>query len=132
MGLFTNKKKGRAPHSWYPEILHWKEGDEVIARNVHPKNPLTKLIAFESGKLNLTYIYRGLTADGRIIVEEKDSGEYHKLLFYKFVKKAKNITLKGRMITHELDTSNEYMELMQEFQKAYTELETSDKPKLLD
>jgi len=34
MGLFKNKKKGIAPHTWYPEILQWKQGDEINVWNI--------------------------------------------------------------------------------------------------
>lgn len=34
MGLFRNKKKGVPPHTWYSEILHWKEGDRINCWNI--------------------------------------------------------------------------------------------------
>ena len=126
MALFRKTNKGIAPHIGYPEIMHWQAGDEIVARNIHAKNPLQKLVAYEDGVLNITYIFKSVTADGFILVEEKESGEPHKADFYTFVKKAKNITLKKRLMSSELNDSNEYMELMSEFQKAFDELQSAD------
>ncbi len=130
--MFKNKKKGAPPHTWYPEILHWKEGDEVRARNVANKGPLSTIILFEEGELNVVYLYKGVTNDGFIVIEEKDTGHLHKVLFQKFIRKAENLTLKNRSINHLLNESKEYMELITEFQSAFSELSDSDRPKLLE
>ena len=34
MELFRNKKKGVPPHTQYPEILHWKDGDRINCWNI--------------------------------------------------------------------------------------------------
>jgi len=123
--------KQQAPHTWYPEILHWKEGDEIKARNANAKSWFSKIMAFEVGKLNIFYYYKGVTSDGFIIVEEKETGHLHKLLFKKFIRKATNLSYKNRTINSDIDTSKEYMALMDEFQKAYLELQEADNQKLL-
>ena len=130
MGLFTNKKKGIAPHIWYPEILHWQEGDEVMARNVTATNIFLKIRAVDLEILNMTYLFKSVTNSGFIIVEEKETGELHKIEFYKFIRKAKNLSLRKRLIIGEIEDSKGYMELMSEFRKAYQELESSDQKKL--
>ncbi len=132
MGLFRNKKKRAAPHTWYSEILHWKEGDTIVARNVRVKNWFSLVIAFEDSNLNLNYLYKSITRDGFIIIEEKDTGELHRVRFDTFIKHAKNISFNNRYIASEIDGSKEYMMLVEEFQTAYKDLEEKDNPKLLD
>lgn len=130
MGILSTKHQ--APHSWYPEILHWQEGDEIRARNANAKSWFAKLMAFEDGRLNIFYYYKGVTSDGFIIVQEKETGHLHKLIFKKFIRKAINLSLKNRMIHSDMGTSKEYMVLMEEFQKAYLELQEGDEKKLLE
>lgn len=125
------RKKEQPSHLLYPDILHWKEGDVIKSRNANITGPFSKLMAFETGKLNLTYLYKGLTGDGFIIVEEKDNGQLHKVNFKRFLKHAKNISFKNRAIEQDLDQSKNYMELIDEFQKAYTELQDGDKDQKL-
>lgn len=119
------------PHTYYPDILHWQDGDEIIARNVTAKNWFSKLSAFEIGNLNISYYYRGVTGDGTIIIEEKETGILHKESFWQFIKKAKNLSFSNRMIHSELEQSNEYMALMEEFRKAYEELQKTDEQRVL-
>lgn len=129
MGILS--KDHQAPHTWYPEILHWQEGDEIKARNANAKNWFSKLMAFEVGKLNIFYFYKGVTSDGYIIVEEKETGHLHKLVFKKFIKNAANLSYKNRTINLDINHSKDYMVLMEEFQKAYLELQEGDNQKLL-
>ena len=129
MGIIRRNRK--APHLWCSEILDWREGDELFARNAKAKNWFSKLMAFEDGKLNISYYYKGITKDGFILIEEKDSGHMHKLEFYTFIKRAKNMSYNNRSVYSEIEHSKEYMILIDEFQKAYLELEETDKPKLL-
>lgn len=116
----------KAPHLLHPEILHWQTGDEIQTRNLEARGFFRKMSAIEDGKLNLIYIYKGLTREGLIIVEDKESGKLHKTDFRKFIRKAKNISLDNRKIMMDMSESEEYMELMKEFQKAYKELEAHD------
>jgi hypothetical protein len=132
MGFFKKDKKGIPPHKLHPDVLHWKEGDEIVARNVKLKGWFSKIIAFEDGYLNMTYLFKAVTDDGYIIVEEKESNNLHKVEFRKFIKKANNNSLINRSIKQDLNHSKDYMELIDNFQQAYTDLEESDKPKLLE
>ncbi|MCR9133186.1 MAG: hypothetical protein NXI08_11445 [bacterium] len=132
MGIF-NKSSTKAPHLQHPEILHWKEGDIIRARNVKAKGIFSKLNALETGALTRNYEYKGITSDGFIIVEDEADKEIHKTDLQFFLKKAENLSLKNRTILTELDTSSEYMELIAEFQKAYMELsDQSEESKLLN
>ncbi len=124
--------KNLPPHKLHPDVLHWREGDEIVARNVKLKGWFSKLMAFENGILNMTYLFKAITNDGYIIIAEKESGNLHKTEFRKFIKKAKNNSFINRAIEQDLDKSKEYMELIDTFQQAYTELQESDKPKLLE
>jgi hypothetical protein len=120
------------PHKLHPDVLHWKEGDEILARNVKLKGLFSKIVAFENGKLNIGYLFKAITNDGFIIVAEKENRNLHKIEFARFIRKAKNLSFKNRSIEQDLDHSKEYMELIDTFQNAYKELEESDKPKLLE
>jgi len=131
MGIFSEKYTP-APHIRYPEILHWQEGDEIRARNANARNWFSKLMAFEDGHLNILYLYKGVTSDGFIIVEEKESGHLHKLKFGSFIKRATNLSFKNRRIHSDINETKEYMNLIEEFQKAYLELEESDTKKLIE
>ncbi len=131
MGLFKNKKKGAPPHTWYPEILHWQEEDEIRAFNVERNWFYATFFLIEEPQgLEVLYLYKGLTYDGLIVLEEKETGLLHKVDFYKFIKRARNLSLKNRSINQTLNQSKEYMELISEFQTAFSELSDSDKPKL--
>lgn len=131
MGIF-NKSSAKAPHLLHPEILHWKEGDIIRARNVKAKGIFSKLNALETGTFTRNYVYKGITSDGFIIVEDEADKEIHKTDLQSFLKKAENLSLKNRTILTELNTSSDYMELIAEFQKAYLELsDQSEESKLL-
>ena len=129
MGLF--RRKNIPAHKLHPDVLHWREGDEIVARNIKVKGPISKVMAFEVGKLNITYYYKGLTDDGFIILEEKETGHLDKVAFKKFIKHAKNMSFKNRSLKQDLEQSKDHMELIDEFQKAYNELQVSDKNRKL-
>ncbi len=132
MGIFSSKQT-KAPHLQFPEILHWQEGDIIKARNVKVKGFFSIVSAMETDTLYMKYIYKGLTRDGFIIVEDESGGEAHKTPLKKFLKKAENISHNNRTVLSDLDTSNEYMILISEFQKAYLELSNNEEDtKLLE
>lgn len=140
MGSFKIKKAGKAPHVWYPEILHWKEGDEIrsfdygeIENNNYIQNLMLRIdgIIDKDAIPTNVYLYKGITDRGFIIIAEKDSGRLYKIQFKKFIKNAINLSLRDRSIEQDLKSSKEYMELINTFQKAYHELEESDKTKNL-
>lgn len=93
MGIF-NKSTAKAPHLQHPEILHWKEGDIIRARNVKAKGIFSKLNALETGTLTRNYVYKGITSDGFIIIEDEADKEIHKTDLQSFLKKAENLSLK--------------------------------------
>lgn len=136
MGLFKNTKKSIPPHKLYPEILHWRDGDEIENIDFHKMERVNKfnaiLMRIDRVTPLATYLYKSLTSDGFIIVEEKETKHLQKIKFDKFVKQANNLSLKSRGVEQDLDYSKEYMELIDTFQKAYIELQESDKPKLLE
>ncbi|MEO9884737.1 MAG: hypothetical protein ABJR05_13580 [Balneola sp.] len=136
MGLFDNKINNTPPHKLHPEILHWREGDEIENidfQKMSHKNKFRTVVMRIDGVIPMTtYLYKSLTSDGFIIVEDKESKHLQKIPFGKFLKKANNMSLKSRWVEQELKDSKEYMELIDNFQQAYIELEESDKSKLLE
>ena len=136
MGIFKKKASKLPPHKIHPEVLHWKEDDEIENidfQKMERKSKFNTVVMRIDGVIPMTtYLYKSLTNDGFIIVEEKESKHLHKIEFERFVKQCNNLSLKSRWIEQDLDQSNEYMELIESFQKAYSELEESDKPKLLE
>lgn len=131
MSLFK-KRKEIYPHKVNSQLMHWREGDEIFARNIKAKSWFSKMIAFERNSLNIIYIFRGLTKNGSVILEEKETGHLEKTELRKFLKYAKNKSLKNRLLKNDLDESKEYMELLETFQKAFDELqEADDHPKRL-
>lgn len=133
MGFFTNKKKGVAPHTWYPEILHWKEGDRINCWNIAQSltgekfdwGTYRKYTSGNSGSGQYTFFFKSVDEKGKIYLtdEENDLVEFH---FYKFVKYSRNETLKSRALEQKVTESKEYMELMSNFQHAFNELQESD------
>lgn len=132
MGLFR-RKKNLPPHKIHPDVLHWQEGDELVYMSVIMNGPIVIDIDAYGDTNKKRGYFKSLTPDGHIIVEEKETGNLDKYDFKKFMKAAKNISFQNRSFSMEIDESKEYMELMKEFQKAYNELQASDKnQKLLE
>ncbi len=133
MKFFRNKKRGIPPHTWYPEILHWKEGDRVNCWNI--AQALTgekfdwatyrKYSSSDSSTGQHIFMYRSVDEDGKIYLAD-DNGDLVSFHFYKFIKYARNETLKSRMLEQRVLESKEYMELMDNFQKAFDELQEAD------
>ena len=138
MGLFRNKKKGVAPHSWYPEILHWKDGDRINCWNIAQAlggekfdwGTYHKYADSTSASGQYVFTYRGVDEIGKVYLAD-DEGDLVEFHFYKFIKYARNETLRSRNLEHRVVESKEYMELMENFQKAFTELQEADNQKLL-
>jgi hypothetical protein len=133
MGFFKNDKKGKPPHTWYPDILHWREGDSIYCWNI--------LVALNNKKYSWAEIHRytpegggfakahfkfiGVNSDGIIFV--KDSEDHLlEFEFYRFIKKSKNESLANRIAQDRLKETEDYMELMQNFQRAFDELQKND------
>tara|TARA_R110001599_G_scaffold8255_1_gene39990 strand:- start:19723 stop:20121 length:399 start_codon:yes stop_codon:yes gene_type:complete len=132
MGFFKRTKKKLPPHKLHPDVLHWREGDELVYMNVVLNGPFEIDIDSYEEKNKKYAFYKSLSSEGYIIIEEKESGNLSKYEFRKFIKAAKNISFQNRIISLEIKESNNYMELIESFQKAYTELQESDNPKLLE
>jgi len=132
MGFFTNKKKGKPPHTWYPEILHWREGDRINCWNIAQALTGEKFdwatfhkYSGGSGSGQYTFTYKSVDESGIIYLSDDDGGlvSFH---FYKFIKKSRNETLKSRGLEQQITDSEKYMELMSNFQHAFDELQEQD------
>lgn len=133
MRLFRNKKKNVAPHTWYPEILHWKDGDRINCWNI--AQALTgqkfdwgtyhKYTDATSASGQYVFTFRSVDEFGKIYLED-DDGDLVEFHFYKFIKYARNETLKSRKLEQRVIESKDYMELMGNFQKAFDELQEAD------
>ena len=139
MGLFKNDKKGKPPHTWYPEILHWREGDKIYCWNISKAFGYTKVKTKDVvkyinpnevvGKVNFTY--KSVDEDGTIYVTDPN-GHLVQFEFWRFIKASSNETLKSRLIEQKQENSNRYMDLMKNFQQAFDEMqEADDHPKRL-
>lgn len=133
MGIFSNDKKGKPPHTWYPDILHWQEGDEIYCWGIMSALGLKnfswatyhKYVDSLSGTAKGTFYYKSVDKQGNIFLEDK-TGNIVQFEFWRFIKKARNESLRSRQIEGQVKQSKEYMELMKEFQKAFNELQESD------
>lgn len=133
MGFFSNSKKGKPPHTWYPDILHWKEGDEIYCWGIISALGIWnfswaiyhKYVDSLSGTAKGTFYFKSVDKEGNIFLEDK-KGNLIQFEFWRFIKKARNESLKSRRIEGQVKQSEEYMELMKEFQNAFNELQESD------
>ena len=133
MGFFKNDKKGKPPHTWYPDILHWREDDSIYCWNVmsalgNNKQSWAEIHRYtpEGGgfaKAHFTFV--GVNSEGKIFVKDKEENllEFE---FYRFIKKSKNESLANRMVQDRLKGTENYMELMKNFQRSYDELQEAD------
>src|SRR5699024_11393173 len=103
MGLFSNKKKGKPPHTWYPDILHWQEGDEIYCWAVlsaigwmnFSMVDYHKYVDWNSAWGKGTFLYRSVDKSGNIFLED-ESGNIVQFEFWRFIKKSQNESLKSR------------------------------------
>ncbi len=133
MGFFKNDKKGKPPHTWYPDILHWREDDSIYCWNVMSalggnKQSWAEIHRYtpEGGgfaKAHFTFV--GVNSEGKIFVKDKEENllEFE---FYRFIKKSKNESLANRMVQDRLKGTENYMELMKNFQISFDELQEAD------
>ena len=132
MGLFRNKKKGVAPHTWYPEILHWREGDQINCWNIAQTISVSGK-KFDWGTyhkyaqtgMSVGFKYKSVDQHGKVYLEDEE-GHLVEFEFYRLIKYARNETLKSRKLEQQLADSRDYMELMQNFQQAFDELQAAD------
>lgn len=136
MGFFKNDKKGKPPHTWYPEILHWREGDKISCWNIakaigYMKGKSKDLYKYMSGAEQMyggfgkgTFKFKSVDEIGNIYLEYDD--EIVQFEFWRFIKAAENDSLKSRMLQNDVKNSEKYMELMSTFQHAFDELQEND------
>ena len=133
MGLFTNKKKGKPPHTYYPDILHWSEGDQIYCWSVLGAMNSFKAKHADYNKYTdqtspfgkAMFTYKGVDESGIVYLEDED-GHLIEFEFYRLIKKARNETLNKRKLQQKLKGSTKYMELMNSFQRAFNELQEAD------
>ena len=136
MGLFTSKKKDKPPHTWYPDILHWREGDQVFCWNIAKAIGYLKARAKDYSKYaqntgldygygKATFQFKSVDETGKIYLEDED-GLLVEFEFYKFITAAKNESLISRKVEQNQKKSDHYMELMENFQQAFDELQEND------
>ena len=136
-----NNHQGEPPHTWYPDILHWREGDSIVCGDVakaigYMKATNKELALYDGPKNGMGYAterftYKSVDASGMIYLEDS-KGHLHTFEFWRFIKASDNQSLKSRQIEAKQADSESYMELIQNFQKAFNELqEKDDHPKRL-
>lgn len=133
MGFFNSNKKGIPPHTWYPDILHWKEGDEIycwaIMSAIGWKNfswaNYHKYVDPYTLTSKCTFYYKSIDEQGTIFLDDGD-GTIAQFEFWRLIRKARNESFTKRQIEYRVKQSEGYMELMEEFQKAFNELQESD------
>ncbi|MEO1023753.1 MAG: hypothetical protein AAFW89_14515 [Bacteroidota bacterium] len=136
MGFFKkNDKKGKPPHNWYPEILHWKRDDIVHCFNIAKAIGYMKANGRDlakymngnntSGYISSRFTFKSVDEKGMIYLVD----HYNHIVefeFWRFIKCSENETLKSRKIEQRANGSNEYMQLIQNFQQAFDELQEHD------
>ncbi|MEO9884734.1 MAG: hypothetical protein ABJR05_13595 [Balneola sp.] len=136
MRFFENDKKGRPPHTWYPDILHWREGDQVYCWNIAKAigyikarsadySKYAQVVGFDYNYGKATFKFKSVDETGKIYLEDED-GLLVEFEFYKFIRAAKNESLVSRKVEQNQKNSENYMELMENFQHAFDELQESD------
>ena len=137
MGLFRNKKQGKPPHTWYPEILHWREGDIIHCWNIAKAIGYVKVTTKDlnlymsngtspvTGYASARFKFRSVNENGMIYLEFENDllVEFE---FWRFIRCAENESLRSRKIEDREESSQQYMELMKNFQKAFDELQEAD------
>ena len=96
----------KSPHEIFPKILHWKEGDEIENWKTFPQN---------------YYHYKSVSEKGIVTLLNACSGTLEQFNIKK-VSKMFNQSLHNRNISKEIEETEDYMQLMKDFQKAYKEI----------
>lgn len=100
-----------APHEQYPEIMHWQKGDEIRSTASHN---------------NFWFNLISITEDGMVYGKERLGDHKFRQKLWVVMRDGCNLSLKDREIDVALSASNEYMELIAEFNKAFKELQERD------
>ncbi|WP_018128013.1 hypothetical protein [Balneola vulgaris] len=137
MGFLKSKKAGKPPHTYYPDILHWREGDKIYCWNVakaigYSKAKSVDYLKYMKGNNSMDNIYarasftfKSVDENGMVYVEDED-GILLQFEFYQMIKCSKNESYESRKVQANFKESNNYMELMKAFQKSYDELQHQD------
>lgn len=133
MGFFRNDKKGKPPHTWYPEILHWREGDQIYCQNITKAFGYTKVKTADVERYMIPnavihkaiFTYKTVDELGMIYLIDPHN-QMVQFEFWRFIKVSRNETLKSRAIEQKQKDSEKYMELMSNFQKSFDELQEED------
>ncbi len=72
-----------------------------------------------------TFTYKSVDKRGNIYLEDPHN-HLVQFEFWRFIKVSTNETLKSRLVEEKQRGSEEYMELMQNFQQAFNELQGAD------
>lgn len=101
-----------APHEQYPEIMHWQKGDEIRSTATHN---------------DFWFNLISITEDGIVYGQERLSDHKFRQPLWVVMRDGRNRSLMDREINEALKRSNEYMELIVEFNRAFSELQERDK-----
>ena len=108
--IFGNKiepgiKIPKSPHEIFPEIMHWKVGDKL---------------SLNDDRTCDYYVYEGVSEEGTVFYKYFDGTEL--TVSVERARKFINCSLQNDKIKKEKQSTNEYMQLMKDFQKAYKEI----------
>lgn len=107
-----------APHEQYPEILHWKVGDEI--RN-NPRCPHV----FWFNLISITS--EGQVYDAQVYGQNCLNDHKCSYALWVIMRDGSNLSLQDRQINETLKESNDYMELIEQFNVAFAELQERDR-----
>lgn len=96
------------PHERWPEVLHWRRGDKFEGTYDLRHTAYTLIAVQEDGYAVVQYF------------GDRDWAPISKLVGH-------NVSLRTRRVNEDLQQSNDYMELINQFKIAYAELEERDK-----
>lgn len=105
VGTPKEAKKQIALHELFPEVLHWHVGDEIAVGGY-------------------TYKFISCTIEGVFYLEH--FGHLERFSLSRIRTETTNVSLRDREISAELKQSNEYMELLAQFQESVKELQRRD------
>ena len=112
MKFFKNlfKKDNRSPHEIFPEILYWEKGDNL---------------SDTGDRTHSLYTYDGINEKGIIYYRYFDGTRYEchvKDAIPSVFGGLTNCSLINRNVDRRAESTTEYMQLMKDFQQAYSEI----------
>jgi hypothetical protein len=106
--LLLFRKSPKLPHEIFPELLRWQEGDKINTNG--------------SG---FTYTFISCDEKGEFYLKRENFDDYWRFDLKK-IQTLTNISLQNREIKAQIEQSDNYWQLLQEFQKAVKELQERD------